>query len=139
MCYKYRWGEHHALSIWSNSWQALLSVDQADSRISSCFMRFKLAIFSLSFFKILSCDQGTLEPEKGCAEMCNFHMAALMFLTGHWLEARIYACVEITRFSSRCIIRTWKALGLWPHASQALMMHLIGKCAISAWAWCLAI
>ena len=39
----------------------------------------------------------------------------------------------------RCIIRTWKAHGLQPCASQALMMHFIGKRAVSAWAWVLAI
>ena len=62
--------------------------------------------------------------------------AALMFPTGHGIKARSYAHVEITH---RCIIRTWEARGLWSHASEALMMHLIGKCAISAWAWVLAI
>ena len=38
-----------------------------------------------------------------------------------------------------CINRTWKALDPWLHASQALMKHLVGKCAISAGAWVLAI
>ncbi len=65
--------------------------------------------------------------------MCDFCMAALMFLTGQGIKARTHACGEITHFPTGCIIRTWKALGLWPCASQALMMHLIGKCAISAW------
>ena len=32
-----------------------------------------------------------------------------------------------------------EALGLWPHAPQALMIHLIGKCWISTWTWALAI
>ncbi len=30
-------------------------------------------------------------------------------------------------------------LGLWLRASQALMLHLVGKCTISTWAWVLAI
>ena len=70
-------------------------------------------------------------------EISDFRMAALMFLTGYGIKASTHA--EIAHFSTLCIIRTWKALGLWPHGSQALMMHLIGKCAISARAWVLAI
>ena len=66
---------------------------------------------------ILSYDQDTLHVEQGCAEMYDFCMAALMFLTGHW---------------TRCIITTWKALSLQPRASEALVMHLAGKCVISA-------
>ena len=71
--------------------------------------------------------------------MHDFHMAALVFLRGHRIKARAHACEEIAQFPTRCIIRTWKALALLPHASQMLMMHLMGKCAISAWAWVLAI
>ena len=63
----------------------------------------------------------------------DFHTAALMFHTCHGIKARAHAHAEITQFSTWCIIRTWKALSLWPHAFQALMMHLIGKCAISTW------
>ena len=77
--------------------------------------------------------------KNGCVEMCNFHMAALTFNTGHVIKARTHACIEIAHFPSWCIIRTWKALGLWSHASQALMVHLVGKCANSARAWVLAI
>ena len=35
---------------------------------------------------ILSHDQDTIHVEKECAEMCNFCMAALMFLTGHGIK-----------------------------------------------------
>ena len=48
-------------------------------------------------------------------------------------------CRNCTHFPNWCIIRTRKALGLWSHASQTLMMHLIRKYAIFAWAWVLAI
>ena len=71
--------------------------------------------------------------------MHNFHMAALMFLTGLGIPARSYALAGIMHFPTQCIIRTWKALGLWPRVFQAWMMHLIGKCMISAWAWVLAL
>ena len=67
--------------------------------------------------------------------MCDFRMAALMFLTGHEIEARNHACVEIAHFLTWCIIKTWKVLDLRPRAFQALMMYLFGKCAISARAW----
>ena len=60
----------------------------------------------------LSHDQDTIHAEKGCAEMCDFCMATLMFLTGHGIMARTYACVEIAHFPMRCIIRTWEAQGL---------------------------
>ena len=83
---------------------------------------------------ILSHDQDTVHAEKGCAEMCDFHVAALMFLTGHQIKARTYVLAEIARFPTPCIIRTWKALSLRSCASEALMMHLRGKCAILAWA-----
>ena len=62
-----------------------------------------------------------------------------MFLTGHGIKARTHTCEKIARFPTQCIIRTWKTLGLPPHASQFLMMHLIGKCGISAWPWVFAI
>ena len=71
--------------------------------------------------------------------MLDFHMAALMFLTGHGVKARTHACAEIAHFPTRCIIRTWDAVVLWPHPSQALMMNLIGKCSVSTWAWVLPI
>ncbi len=66
-------------------------------------------------------------------------MAALMFLTGQRIKARTHAHAEITHFPTLCMIRTWKVLSLQPCASHALMMHLVGKRAISAWAWVLAI
>ena len=66
----------------------------------------------------------TIHAEKGCAEMCDFSMAALMFLAGHGIKAKTHAHVEIAHFPTWCIIGTWKALGLWPHTSQALMMQL---------------
>ena len=65
---------------------------------------------------ILSHDQDTIHEEKGCVEMRDFHMAALMSLTGHRIKARTHARAEI----ALC-------------ASQTLMMHLVGKCAISTW------
>ena len=52
-------------------------------------------------------------------------------------EARTHAHAEITYFPTRCIIGSWKAISLQPHASQGLMMHLVRKCAIAAWAWVL--
>ena len=70
--------------------------------------------------------------------MHDFHMAALMFLTGHGIKTRTYVHAEIAHFPTLSVIGTWKVLGLRPHASQVLMMHLIGKCAISAQAWVLA-
>ena len=82
---------------------------------------------------VLSHDQNTIHAEKGCADM-RFHM----FLTGHGMKARTRAHVQITHFPTWCIIRTWTALGVWPHASHAFMMHLVGKCASSARAWILA-
>ena len=72
----------------------------------------------------LSHNQDTIHAEKGCAGMHDFHIAALMFLTGHRIKARTYTYAEITRFPMRCTIRTWKALSLQPRASQALMMHV---------------
>ena len=73
------------------------------------------------------------------AEMCDFHMAALMFLTGKGIKARTHACTVIAHFPTWCIITAWKALGLQPHAPQALMMHLVGKCVIPTRAWVLAL
>ena len=65
--------------------------------------------------------------------MCDFCMATLMILTGHGIEARTHAHAENAHFQTRCI-----SLCLWPRASQALMMHLIGKCVISPQARALA-
>ena len=50
---------------------------------------------------VLSHDQGTIREEKGCMEMCDFHMAAMMYLTGHGLKARAHALVKITHFPMR--------------------------------------
>ena len=66
--------------------------------------------------------------------MYNFCMAALIFLTSHGIKTRIHAYAEIAHLPTWCITITWKALSLQLRACQALMMHLIGKCAISAWA-----
>ncbi len=88
---------------------------------------------------ILSHDQDMIHGEKGCAVMCNFCMAALMFLTGQVIKAKTHACAKIAYFPTRYIIRTWKALSLSSCASQAQTVHLIGKCVISAQAWVLAI
>ena len=57
----------------------------------------------------------------------------------HGIKARTHACVEITHFPTRRIIRTWNALGLRPCASHARQMHLAGKCVISTWSGILAI
>ena len=43
----------------------------------------------LSF--ILSHDQDTIHAKKGCVEMCDFRMAALMVHTGHGARARTHA------------------------------------------------
>ena len=80
----------------------------------------------------------TIHAEKRCAEMWNLHMDALTFLTDHGLKANTHICVKIAHFPTQCIIRTWKDLGLCPCASQALMMHLVGKCVVFAQAWVLA-
>ena len=71
--------------------------------------------------------------------MHDVRMVALKFLTGHGINARTHADVEMAHFPTWGIIKTWKALSMRPCASQALMMHLIGKCVISAWTWVLAI
>ena len=80
-----------------------------------------------------------MHAEEGYVEMYECRIIALVFLIGHGIKARTHVCVEITHFPSRCMIRTWKALGLQPRASQALMMHLDAQCEISAWAWVFAI
>ena len=70
--------------------------------------------------------------------MWYFHMAALMFFTSHGIKARTHAHTEITHFPMRCTIRTWEALGCRLSAFQVLMVHRVGKCVISTWAWVLA-
>ena len=84
-------------------------------------------------------DQDKIHAEMDWAETCNFRMAALMFLTGHVRKAGTHTHAEVAYFPTQCIISTWKAFGFWPHAFQALMMHLLGKCAIFTFAWVLAI
>ena len=37
---------------------------------------------------MLSHDQDTIHAEKECAEMCDFCMAAMVFLTRHGIKAR---------------------------------------------------
>ena len=46
----------------------------------------------------LSRDQDTIHAEKGCAELRDFCMAAIMFLTGHWIEARTHVHADIANF-----------------------------------------
>ena len=58
---------------------------------------------------ILSHDLDTIHAEKECVEICDFHTAALMFLTGHGIKGRAHACVETTHFPTRYIIRTREA------------------------------
>ena len=55
-------------------------------------------------------DQDTIHAEKGCAQMRDFRMAALMFLTGHGIKPRTHAHAKITHFPTWCIIRTSKTL-----------------------------
>ena len=57
--------------------------------------------------KLLSHDQYTRHADKGCAEMHNFCMATLMFLTGHGIKAKTHGCAEIAHFPTRYMIRTW--------------------------------
>ena len=61
---------------------------------------------------VLFHDQGTIHAEKGCAELCNFYMAALMFLTGHGIKARTHTHAEITHFHTplcymNCFLVMW--------------------------------
>ncbi len=88
-------------------------------------------------------DQDTIHAEKEWVTMCEFCTADLMcliiWIIGHGIEARTLTRAEITYFPSRCITSAWKAPSQQPHASQALMIHLVGKYAILAWVWVLAI
>ncbi len=82
---------------------------------------------------VLSHDQDAIHVEKGCVEMSDFHMAALMFLTGHGIKAGTHVHVEITYFSTMCIIRTWEALGLpgpddAPHCEMPYFHMGMGSC-----------
>ena len=91
------------------------------------------------FSSLLSHNQDTVHIEMRFAEMLDFRMAALMFLTGNGMKGRTHAHAEIAHLPTWCIIRTWEACGLWARATQALVMHLVEKCALSAWAWVFAI
>ncbi len=51
---------------------------------------------------VIAIVQDTNHTEKGCAEMSDFHMAALMFLTGHGIKARTHTHAEITYFPTQC-------------------------------------
>ena len=55
------------------------------------------------------------------------------------MKARTHEHAEITHCQNQFIISIWKALGLQHCASHALIMNVFGKCAISTWAWVLAI
>ena len=103
-----------------------------------------LPVFCLNYFWKVAEVHWTIIPwprhnSEGCMEMCNLCMTAFMFLTGHGIKARTHALAEIIYFPTRSIIRACKALGLWPRASQTLMICLVGKCAISTRAWVLGI
>ena len=76
----------------------------------------------------------TIQAEKGCAEMRDFCMDV-----SYRSSDKSQKFVVIAHFLTWRIIRTWKAVDVHPHAFQVLMMHLIGICAISTWAWVLAI
>ena len=54
--------------------------------------------------------------------MRDFCMAALMFLTGHRMEARTHGHVEIAHFPTRRIIRAWEARGCRLSAFHILMI-----------------
>ena len=101
-----------------------------------CFNFFNIIPVSKEPF---SYDQGTIHAGKGCAEMRNFHIDALMVLKGDGINVRTHAHAEIAHIPTQYIIKSWKALGLCPCASQAQMMHLVGKSVISAQPWVLAI
>ncbi len=51
--------------------------------------------------------------------------------------ARAHARAKIAHFPMRCIIRAWEAWSRRLSAFQVLMMHWVGKCAISTRAWVL--
>ena len=52
---------------------------------------FELGLTLSVMLSELSHDQDTIHAERGCVEMCNFCMAALMFLSGHGIKARTHA------------------------------------------------
>ena len=83
----------------------------------------------------LSDDQNTIHAEKGYAEKHNFHMAAFMVFTGHGVKARTHAHAEIAHLPRRCTAGAWEAQVHRLSAFQVLMVHLVGKCAISTWAF----
>ena len=58
---------------------------------------------------ILSHDHDTIHAEKGYVEMQDFCSAALMFLTGHGIKARIHVRAEIAHCPTQFIIKTWEA------------------------------
>ena len=98
------------------SWFTLYLYITFSTTTPTILLHYYYVLYSLEIkqekYAFLSHDRDTIHAEKGCAEMCKFRMAALLFLTGHGMRARTDA-----------------------HAEIALKMHLIGKCAISAWAW----
>ncbi len=57
---------------------------------------------------------------------------------GYNFIVRTHAHAGITHLSMICIIRAWEAWSRRLSAFQILMMHRVGKCVISAWAWLLA-
>ena len=87
---------------------------------------------------ILFHDQDTIHAGKRRAEMQDFCMGVLMFRTGQGIKVRTHAYAEIAHFPTWCITGTWKALGLRPCASQAMVIHLVEKCVISTWTWVFA-
>ena len=70
-------------------------------------------------FMLLYHDQDTLYAGKGCVEMHDFHTAAMMYLTGHGIEARTHAHTEIAHFLMQCMTSAWKAPGLQLRAPQS--------------------
>ena len=77
----------------------------------------------------LSYDQDTIHAEKGCVKMCDFCLAASMFLTGHGIKAGTHAYVEIAHFPH------------FPHfsASSEPGNHLACSLMLPRFWWCTAL
>ena len=88
-----------------------------------------------SYSSFLSHDQDAIHTEKGCVEMMISPWCFVQVM-GKKQEPMPMQKSHIFQLGAPL---KWKPLGLLPHAFQALVMHLVGKCVISAWAWVLPI
>ena len=70
---------------------------------------------------------------KGVTRNAGFLHGCLNVSYRSWDKSKTHVYVEITHFQTWCIIRTGKALNMWPHAFHAPMMHLIARCVIQVW------